>query len=186
MIIENKMPHLIKLIQKRVANVAIGPTTLRNQGASGVTKKTREYFADLDLRRFKGISEAEFTRQLNICTGELRRKLPKKAKHWGTARKALNLFLMEAFYNRFLSKKYGLHSLEAYLEVPLDNQVVTGLKECAEKGALPRWKGIKGLENDDSDKFQCYAQKLTKDKKLGSRVYLDLILWRREKHLCHN
>ena len=173
------MTKLINLVQRRVVNLAIGPSVLRNQGAPDVIEKAREYLANLDLRRFSNLTAEAFSQTLEACTDELMSSFPDGARHWGTARKALNVFLEEAFYNRFLCEEYGLHALEACLEIPMDSQVAQGLRRRAARGSLPHWYGITGLSKKARDAFQSYAQRLAAS--MGqARVYLDLILWRAE------
>jgi len=92
------MTKLINLIQRRVVNLAIGPSVLRNQGAPGVIEKARKYLANLDLRRFSNLSAEAFSQTLEICTDELMSDFPDSARHWGTARKALNVFLEDGLF----------------------------------------------------------------------------------------
>src|SRR6516165_5083998 len=94
-----KMAPSIKLFRRRVANVVIGSSTLRNQGAARVIETARAFLAKLKISRFVGDRDT-FTQELDRQTKKLARaicKLPRVltdgAKHWGTARKALNLFL---------------------------------------------------------------------------------------------
>jgi hypothetical protein len=72
---------------------------------------------------------------LNRWTEELRKKLPKKANKWGTARKAINVFMIQVFLNRYLSKEYDLEKLKDILETPLDSQAT---KELRHHGAAKR------------------------------------------------
>ena len=55
--------------------------------------------------------------------------MPKGAQAWGTARKALNIFLRDALYTTYLSKRYGLPRAEASLEIPLDSITAVRLRE---------------------------------------------------------
>ena len=38
-------------------------------------------------------------------------QFPGGAQNWGTARKALNVFMVQAFLDRFLAEEYGLDRL---------------------------------------------------------------------------
>jgi hypothetical protein len=168
----------VKLIQKRVANISIGQSTLRNQGPQGTITIARRFLSKLDLRQFKNLSENQFERRINTFTSKLMKQFPKASrKNWGAARKAINVFLEQAFYDRFLTKAYKLDKLENVLELPLDRDVTRGLREHAEQGNLPRWKGIKNLTPEDSQEFQEFAKRLAKKKGI-SRIYLDLAFWR--------
>lgn len=95
-----KMPA-ISDVQRRIANTSIGASTLRGQKKDSV-QKARGYLVKLDLTKLKNISNSEFTRWLNERTEELQKELPEHK--WGVARKAINIFLENAFYNKFLSE----------------------------------------------------------------------------------
>jgi len=117
------------MFQRRVAEIAIDPAALRNQGAPGVAKTAREFLATLDFLRFARCgNQSVFAEELDRQTDLLKNRFPEGAQHWGTARKALNLFLEEAYYHRFLCEAYGLERIEEFLEVPLDSQVADFLK----------------------------------------------------------
>jgi hypothetical protein len=45
------------------------------------------------------------------------------------ARKALNIFLRDVFYNHYLREEYGFGRLEQWLELPLDMDAARGLRE---------------------------------------------------------
>jgi len=87
----------LKRIQTRIATVAIGASTLRNQGASNVVSNTREFLKRLDLRRFKAKTAIVFRDALDRETNKLKNALPIGARNWGAARKALNIFLRDVF-----------------------------------------------------------------------------------------
>lgn len=170
--------ELLMFIQKRVANIAIGVSSLRGQGPAGTIQKTRCFMAKLKLRTFKDIATGQFQRRLDKHTEELMKQFPKGARrNWGGARKAMNVFLEAAFYDRLLARAYKLQNLKQYLELPLDRYVVRELKTRAGKGNLPRWAGIKNLTPDDSKEFQAYAKKVAREKGIP-RIYLDLYYWR--------
>jgi len=154
---------------------------LRGQGAPGVVKKAREYLMGLDLGEFKDISERQFNNLLKKHTEKLRERFPEGAKkNWGAARKAINCFLEDAFYNRFLAKRYNLDRLEDFLELPLDSNTIRRLKEYAGRGNLPRWRGIKNLKPEDNKRFQECAKELA-NRERTSRIHRDLEFWRGTK-----
>lgn len=174
----------IELVQLRVANSCIGASTLRNQGAPGIVKKARRFCSELDLMELKNMTDGQFQNWLRTKTEDLMRQFPEQAKdNWGAARKAINVFLEEASYNRFLHKEYELHKLQALLEIPLDNQVVKALKRDARKHGirydLLRWKGIRGLTPEQNTRYQELASEMAIRKKT-LRVFLDLEYWRRK------
>jgi len=105
-------------------------------------------------------------------------QFPRGAKrNWGGARKAMNLFLEAAFYDRFLAKTYDLQKLREFRELPLDSNAIKGLKKEVGKRNLPGWKGIKNLKPGDCQGFQEVAKKLAHEKEI-SRIFLDLYFWR--------
>lgn len=178
--------HKIRLIQTRVANVSIGSSTLRNQGASGVAKIARTYLAEIDMGQFDGIDCNKFNTLLQKHTKFLKDKFPKGARNWGTARKALNVFFYEACRDVSLSKKYNLIKLIPFLEVPLDSKVSQGLRKAEreetnmKKSNLPKWPGIAKLKKKDSHQYQEFASKYANSIGL-ERIELDLIFWRKEE-----
>lgn len=166
-------------IQRRVANVTIGNTTLRNQGA-GSAKIARNYLSNLPLTKFSEISEAEqFNLLLDEFTNDLKAKLSNQS--WGAARKALNIFLFECCMNKYISNNYDLDKIFEFLEVPLDNPNGKRLKNEAKKlGIKLRWVNIKKLEREDNAKIQDYASILAKNEYNCPRAYLDVLFWRSE------
>jgi hypothetical protein len=169
--------EFLRLVQHRVANVAIGPSTLRNQGASGVNNAARRFLASLDLRELSRIEPADYPRLLARWTGALVEQLPTRARKWGTARKAINVFMVEVFLNRFLAGEYGLDRFGDVLETPLDSEANKHMKRLGGQGQLPGWYGIVRLTPADSESFQTYASALAAKYELR-RATLDLILWR--------
>jgi hypothetical protein len=170
-------PQLLELLQRRLAETAIGASTLRNQGNSGVVARARRHLGTVDLRRFAVKRDTSFHAALNDQTEALRRAFPSRAKHWGTARKALNIFLRDALYNRYLSQHYGLEALESWLEVPLDRDVADGIAQSY-IGRLPRWPGVKHLRPPASSVFQQAAQQIATAAGIA-RVHLDIYWWRK-------
>ncbi|MBI3934782.1 MAG: hypothetical protein HY316_08815 [Acidobacteria bacterium] len=178
------MPPSVDDYRQRIANVAIGPTTLRNQGAPGIVDVARSFLKDLDLARFVTDDPAAFLRELDANTEALRQSFPAEAReNWGAARKSVNLFLAEAYYHQFVCKAYGLHRVVAFLEVPLDSQVAVFLREAArdmQVTDLPRWRGIKYVAPSVNKKYQDFALKFAKG--IGAdweRVHLDVMIWGR-------
>ena len=146
-------------------------------GPRGTVQAAREYLQSVDLRRFRVRSERAFQRELDKATDELRQSLPRKARHFGSSRKFLTIFLRGCFYNRYLCENYKLQVLEPWLEVPLDSQVGKGLRKCAPNGNVPRWKTVVGLTPQQNTTFQSCAAALAASEGV-SRVHLDLKFWR--------
>ena len=165
----------ISTMQRRVATVAIGPSTLRGQG-KGVIQATQDFLARLSLARIPASGEARFRVWLDRQTESLLDALPIKNRPWGAARKAINIFLRDALYNRYLAHRFGLRKLEPWLEIPLDSAVAKGLKRLAGRGVLPPWPGLKHLRKDISDEYQAVAFEMASRKGMA-KVHLDMYLW---------
>jgi len=116
---------------------------------------------------------------LDRHTEALRRRFPLKARHWGAARKALNLFLMDACHNRHLYAYHKLSTIEQWLEVPLDSFVAKGLRRDIPGSLLPKWNSIKGLSKSQSDSYQESA-KVAAASRGVARVHLDLYYWSKD------
>lgn len=169
-------PKLADLFQIRVAEGAVGPSAMRNQGNSKVVHHARQYLAAIDLTRFAVKREALFRALLDRHTEQLRRRLPARAKHWGTARKALNLFLRDILYHRYLSEHFKFHLIERWLEVPLDRYVAKGITRSY-IGSLPKWRGIIHVGPEESAEFQRAARQVAKAADIAP-VHLDVYWWR--------
>jgi hypothetical protein len=101
-------------------------------------------------------------------------------RHWGSARKFLNIFIRNCAYNRFLCEAYQLDQVEQWMEVPLDSHVASGLIDAMPKGvSLPRWRTVIGLNPEISDIWQAAAQAVA-DKEGCYRVHLDVLFWNGE------
>lgn len=176
---KSQSADFLRILRNRIAEAAVGPSALRNQGASGVIRAAREYFKGLDLRAFSVSKEGDFARKLDAATVHLRKRFPRGARSWGAARKAMNLFLRDALYNTILSQHYYLEKIEPWLEIPLDQYVAKGLHKDYRGDNLPRWPGIKNLTPGISMAFQ-QAAKLVAQEEGIARVHLDLFYWRTE------
>jgi hypothetical protein len=177
------MPPSLEDYRWRIANVALAGSTLRNQGAAGVVVAAQGFAASLDLARFVTDDEEAFLRELDLQADNLRKSLPNGAQNWGTARKAINVFLEEAFYHRFVCPAFGLERIERYLEVPLDYQVADHIRRNATASGeqdFPRFPGIKYLTPTMSRRFQDFANVLANRRgEDWARIHLDAIIWRR-------
>jgi hypothetical protein len=169
--------EFFRLVQRYVANVAIGASTLRNQGAPGVIEAARDFLASMDLCKLRRIPCAAYATELDRWTEELQHELPSGGNNWGTARKAINVFVIQASLNRFLASEYRLKRLVRVLEIPLDDQVTKWLNERAGRGILPRWLSIRSLTREVSAAYQRFATSAAEAEGLP-RPYLDLGIWR--------
>lgn len=173
-------PRTLKELQHRTAELSIGASTLRNQGAKNVVATARSFLKRIDLSTFRGICREQFFALLDKETKRLKQCFPSGARNWGAARKALNIFLRDVLYNRYLCRAYSFAKLEKWLETPLDSDVATGLIDEPEGTELPRWQSIKNLTPEISNKYQTVA--LDVARRIGiERVHLDLIYWRRRR-----
>jgi hypothetical protein len=133
----------LRALQRRIAQGAIGSSTLRGQ-PRGTAKAARDALARTNLERFVVSSQSEFAKELNRDTARIRRNLPPPAQ-WGTARKAQNIFLRNALYNRYLADEFHLEEVEEWLELPLDSYTVKALQERA-PDRLPPFRGVGAVD----------------------------------------
>lgn len=172
-------PHdtFITNLLYRTAQAAIGPSALRKQGASGVISAAREAAAKIDVRKLSECNVQTFPAFLNEATDALLNRFPDKAKNWGAARKAINLYFRDLVYNADLSMYFQLKPVRELLEVPLDKDVATGLLDQPEGKSLPKWTSIKGLQPKTSAAYQAVAAKVASRHQV-CRVDLDVFFWR--------
>ncbi len=179
-----KSSQFIGLIHRRTAQTCVGPSSIRNQGASGLINICRQYFEySIDLKEFASkLKSNDYPDYLDKCTKELLNLFPKKAKSWGAARKGLNLFFRDVVYNKYLADYLNISSdykknivVIKRLEVPLDRDVANGLIKLYPD--LPKWTTIKSLNKKLSDQYQLKASEYAHSVGLAN-IHLDLILWR--------
>ena len=172
--------EFLRKIQNRLASGATSSSALRNPGAPGVPRAARRFLRRLDLKPLGKVPPGRYTKTLDTWTERLRRKLPRGAKNWGTARKALNIFLVEVFFNRFLGPKYRMDRLKDALETPLDSQARDEIGRFARKRrlSLPKFPTIRGLTDEVSREYQEAASQMAAENHIP-RACLDLILWQR-------
>ena len=171
--------HLTDSIQRYVAISSIGTSTVRGC-PSGTLDAARNFLVTIKLRQLGVNQERLFQQRLDRLTKDLRSSLPPKAKYWGLARKILNMFLRDAFYNFYLRRQFGLGRAEPFLEIPLDSAVAKGLRRGTSRGSLPGWPDLKHLKPVDHAMFQQRALKLARQRKTA-RVHLDTVLWVQER-----
>ena len=170
-----KTNNFINTLQRKVAFTAVGPSALRGQG-KGVLRASQDFLAQIPLTKIPKSNKKIFQLWLEHQTELLLDNLPIKNRPWGAARKAINLFLRDALYNKYISKKFRLQLIEKWLEVPLDSAVAKGLKLNSGRGELPIWPGLKNLTQKVSEDFQVFASKQAHLKGIA-RVHLDMYLW---------
>ncbi len=164
-------------LQEYIANISIGSSTVRGRRA-GTVGTVRNYLADLDLSSLQGLNKEQFENWINEKTKDLQSKLDQNCKEeWGLARKCLNIFLRNVFYNKYLYKEFKLRRIEPWLEVPLDSQVAKRLRKEREGSVLRTWPWLNKLDQTTSEDYQKVAAKVSARNKL-SRVHLDVFYWR--------
>ncbi len=162
---------------------AVGTSAMRNQGAKGLIESIQSFLAAIPLTKLSALrTELDFVKWLEQQTVDLKDEYNEKyGLEWGTARKALNLWLRDIVYNHHLRAKYHLQKLEPWLEVPLDSHTGKFIRERT--GPKPeRWTTVKGLQPDVSRTYQNSAKEIVTRKEysyLKHRVHLDLIAWRK-------
>jgi len=168
-------PEILRAMQARATRASITSSSMRGAGSSGVVAAGQVFLCQVDLRAFGLAHVTRFRTQLDATTTAFVRALPKPARHWGLARKGLNIFLRECLYMVYLREHYGLERAERFLEIPLDSVTGQALHRASD-GALPRWATVRGLQSDVSDQFQLFAAKLARKKGIA-RIHLDAIWW---------
>jgi hypothetical protein len=177
--------EFLKALQSQIARTATGSSAGRGKGNAGVAAAARTYLAQLDLSKLAADPEA-FPALLNKRTGSLLKKFEGEARpRWGLARKLLNIYLRDAVSNVHLRKAYRLAALERHLELPLDEETATRLRHDFTRllrrnpalTPLPPWPGVFKLTLAVSRDYQTAAQKVSRSKRLRSRVHLDAVYW---------
>jgi hypothetical protein len=175
-------PRHIEKLRERTAELSVGASTVRNAGARGVVRASRRALKSVNLAKFAVGTRSRFLKALERETQKVRLKLPPGARHWGVARKVLNIFLRSCVYSRLIARAYGLSQVERWLELPLDSQVANGIHVCS-RMALPRWQTIKGLESDVSVCYQNAAASLARRLRVHP-IHLETCWWREDLDRC--
>jgi hypothetical protein len=170
----------IRTVQRKVAISAIPASALRGQRYPGLTRLVRDFLSALPLKQFGVAGPKLFVHRLDGATNQLLSTLPRQVRHWGVARKAVNLFLRDSFYNAYLRDRFALQAAELLYEVPLDEVVATGLARIVPRD-LPRWPGVKYLTPKLSQIYQ-QATAIQAERMGMARVHLDIYLWTDRPH----
>jgi hypothetical protein len=177
--------QLIRKLQDRIAELAIGNSTLRNQGAKGVAQKARALLKATELAKYRCKHKSEFAKRFADDTERVQRGLPRGAKNWGTARKTLSIFLRDVLYDDYLCEHFRLSSIVGWLELPLDRYSTDGLRAEKEGAQLPKHSTIKHMDGSLNARFQEVARKVAE--RLGTHpVHLDLLYFRNGKKKRNN
>lgn len=163
---------------KRRVSTAITPSAMRNQG-KGTMKKAQAFAAAMEIERFARVTDAKsFQQELEQQT-QLLADLLGKPRNWGAARKALNIYLCEAFYHRVLFAEYNLGHIGPFLEVVLDSRVAGELASAARNCGinLTTFPYIKDLTPEISREYQEFASSFAKQSGFVLRVELEIRYW---------
>ncbi len=171
----------LKVLRQRVASGAVTPSAARRMGPKGTVRAARKFLGRKISLKDVGTSGRKFPDLLDALTRKLVRALPKKAQHWGAARKFLNIFLRDATYNVYLRDAFRLERIEDQLEVPVDSQVAKelALRMKTLKARLPRWTTVISLDPSTNKKYQDAARLIAKKEKIAP-VHFDVIAWRKK------
>lgn len=86
------MDDFYKVMQRKVAITAVGPSALRGQGR-GVLGASQELLAHINLATVPNRSDTDYNHWLDEMTDRLLKSYDLIHQPWGAARKALNLFM---------------------------------------------------------------------------------------------
>lgn len=168
--------EVLQAIQSRAARIAVGASTVRGRGNAGTVAASRAFLRTLDLALFGPNTRIPFGEALDQSTEALRAVLPREARHWGIARKVLNIFLRDCLYTTYLESTCSLRIQEALFELPLDSFTAKHLRCIAGRGVLPPWPGVKHVTPSLSAAFQQVAA-AEAAKRGMPRVHLDAMWW---------
>ena len=101
----------MQLLHRRLSQISVGASAIRNQGAGGLIATLRNYFeTNIDLEKFIAALPTQnlFNNLRNRHTINVLTYFPDNAQSWGAARKGLNLFFREIVYSKFFSHRFSL------------------------------------------------------------------------------
>jgi hypothetical protein len=143
----------------------------------------------MHLGSLSEIGRQPFKKKLDISTRALRDKVQSLSSSksasgfFGISRKVINIYLHNAFYNRYLCDEHQLDRLEPWLEVPIDSHVAKGLRKIARRKGVEIPESISGafriwqLTPTTHEVWQELASEVARA--LGTqRVHLDAYLYR--------
>jgi hypothetical protein len=90
------MGDFLTQMGKHVAYTSVGPSTVRGQRNPGLVSKLRELLSAVDLADIASREPQDFPNSLESETRRIEQNMPAASRHWGIARKVLNIFLRGA------------------------------------------------------------------------------------------
>jgi hypothetical protein len=166
---------LLLALQARAARGALGASSMRSAGARDAVRAGRGFLCEIDLGGFGSPDPSEFRAALDQTTESLLHAFPEQARHWGLARKGLNIFLRDCLSNTYLREAHGLDAAEPWYELPLDSITGAMLYRVSD-GSLPPWGTVRDLTPEVSDAFQAVAATTAGERGIA-RVHLDALWW---------
>ena len=166
----------INAIRNYVAYGSVGASTVRGLKTKGVAAAARKALQRVDLKPYGRSKNSRFHLLLDRDTERVRLALPRGARHWGVARKVLNIFLRGALYNTYLNLEFKLSVNEANFEIPLDSVSASGIRNARTQRPRPRWDGVKHVTPESNRIFQDSAKEIAEERGT-SRVHLDAEFW---------
>lgn len=176
--------QLEEVLKENLAKRSVGTSALRKQVRKGGIKAVHEFLGGLRPRELRALrTPAAYLRWLDDRTVEMERQVGKShGLMWGSARKALNLWIRDIVYNHHFRSTYGLDRLEPWLEVPLDSHTAAFIRRES-VAPLPRWTTIMAVTPAFSKLYQDAARGIVESPRfayLKHPVHLDLAAWRQE------
>lgn len=181
-------------MKRYVAQTSVGASTTRGYKKARQDFQYADFLAGLRIEKLATKTEGQFIKWLNTRTKHLSREISPKGyatySTWGIARKILNIFLHNVYFNEILRTEYNLGDIKDHFEVPLDSHVVGWLRRIAEStepaiefiDPVPGTFYVHLVTDDVNSKYQGLATKVARQ--LGtSRVYLDTYLYRARDYL---
>ena len=169
----------IEHIRRHLAVASVGNSTLMSQAGQGRVERAQQFLIQqVQLNSLANIDNAKFNKYLSAKTRSLANQLLRptdNTPNWGAARKVINIFLRLCSMNKDLNPHFQLSNIEPYLELPLDNQIVSRIDEEAKTNFRKSFK-IRELKATENEKIQCVASGIAKKKGL-LRYELDVLFW---------
>ncbi len=164
---------LVRILRQGAAVSAVRDSALRGRGE--VAAVACRFCAALDLGQFAERRGGSFLSRLDASTERLRQALPSGGRSWGAARNVIDLFLREAFYNRYICTQFRLERAEEWLELPLDSNLARRLRSAFPECRLPPWRSPTSLTPAVNSSYQGVAAEIADNKGIA-RVHLGAFL----------
>lgn len=169
-------------LAERIAKTAVNSSSMRKQGPKGTISLIRKYLIEkINLDEIPRSSSKKYLQFINKHTVNIQRNCFKhKHLFWGSARKALNIYLRDSVYCYELCHRYNLIKIKKYMEIPVDKNVFEALKYIVGIEKF-KWNSIKRLGKENHSYIQQIAYFLA-NKLKKYRVDLDVFFWVKDKN----